>query len=307
MRHVVMTIALAVVGQCSTPAAAQQSTPIAYRPGLLVQIGVANLDRSIAFYTGTLGFTLTERRNDLKFAHLDTNVSGLQIGLNEVPAPKGSGSIVLNISVVDVVSTRRQLESRGLAFRGETVIIPGKVALAEFADPDGNILRFAGPPPARKDPLADLVACADPAGRALDFWIGDWEVRNARGQLAATSVIEPVAGGCGVVERYRGEPGPAGNRYVGAGLHAFDPATTSWSQLWIDTRPAVTEMRGRSSGGGVTYEWIVTTEQGRPVRKRYLLSKVDDGVRQLGERSDDDGATWTVEFDLRYRALKQQG
>ena len=250
---------------------------------------------------------MTERRNDLKFAHIDTNVPGLQIGLNETPSPKGSGSIVLNISVVDVVSTRRQLEARGLKFRGETVIIPGKVALAEFADPDGNVLRFAGPPPRKPEPPLDPLACADPAARALDFWIGEWEVRNAKGQLAATSVIEPVAGGCGVVERYRGEPGPAGGRYVGAGLHAFDPATASWSQLWIDTRPAITEMRGRSSSGGVLYEWVVTTAQGRPARKRYLLSKVDDGVRQLGERSDDDGATWAVEFDLRYRAIKQQG
>ena len=303
MRHVVM-LALAVAASCSTPAGAQEPPPIKYRPELLVQIGVANLDRAITFYTGTLGFTLTERRNDLKFAHIETNVPGLQIGLNEVAAPKGSGSIVLNISVVDVASTRRQLESRGLKFRGETVIIPGKVALAEFADPDGNVLRFAGPPPSRPQPPPDPLACADPAARALDFWLGQWEVRNAKGQLAATSVIEPVAGGCGVVERYRGEPGPAGNRYVGAGLHAFAPVARTWSQLWIDTRPAITEMRGRSSGGGVMYEWLVTTASARPTRKRYLLSKVEDGVRQLGERSDDGGTTWTVEFDLRYHAIR---
>jgi hypothetical protein len=29
----------------------------------------------------------------------------------------------------------------------------GKVALAEFADPDGNILRFAGPPPKQASPV----------------------------------------------------------------------------------------------------------------------------------------------------------
>jgi predicted enzyme related to lactoylglutathione lyase len=145
MRHV---LNLALLIACSAvPAAAQDPPPIWYQPGLLVQIGVANLDRAIAFYTDILGFTMTERRNDLKFAHIDTNVPGLQIGLNEIPSPKGSGSIVLNISVTSVVSTRKQLEARGLKFRGETVIIPGKVALAEFADPDGNILRFAGPPP----------------------------------------------------------------------------------------------------------------------------------------------------------------
>ena len=128
---------------------ARQAPAIWYRPNLLVQLGVANLDRAITFYTETLGFEMTERRNDLKFAHVSTNVPGLEIGLNEIAAPKGSGSIVLNIGVKDVVATRTQLEGRGLKFNGETVIIPGKVALATFADPDGNVLRFAGPPPPR--------------------------------------------------------------------------------------------------------------------------------------------------------------
>jgi catechol 2,3-dioxygenase-like lactoylglutathione lyase family enzyme len=145
-------LALAVVATLASEASdTQLRAGIEYRPTLLVQVGVANLDRAIAFYTEMLGFTLTERRNDLKFAHLDTNVPGLEIGLNEVAAPKGSGSIVINISVANVVSTRQILEARGLQFRGETVIIPGKVALAAFADPDGNLLTFAGPPPPKAE------------------------------------------------------------------------------------------------------------------------------------------------------------
>jgi catechol 2,3-dioxygenase-like lactoylglutathione lyase family enzyme len=141
-------LALAVVATLASETRdAQPRAGIDYRPTLLVQIGVANLDRAVAFYTEMLGFTLTERRNDLKFAHLDSNVPGLEIGLNEVAAPKGSGSIVINISVSNVIVTRQLLEARGLKFRGETVIIPGKVALAAFVDPDGNVLTFAGPPP----------------------------------------------------------------------------------------------------------------------------------------------------------------
>jgi catechol 2,3-dioxygenase-like lactoylglutathione lyase family enzyme len=120
---------------------------VEYRPTLLVQLGVADLDRAIRFYTEMLGFEVTERRDDLRFAHLDTNVDGLEIGLSEQPQPKGSGSVLLNIGVADVGAARRALESRGVTFRRPTVIIPGKVALAEFADPDGNLLRFAGPPP----------------------------------------------------------------------------------------------------------------------------------------------------------------
>jgi len=45
------------------------------------------------------------------------------------------------------VAARTLLESRGVVFSGPTQIIPGKVALAGFRDPDGNQLRLAGPPP----------------------------------------------------------------------------------------------------------------------------------------------------------------
>jgi catechol 2,3-dioxygenase-like lactoylglutathione lyase family enzyme len=143
----VMVLTIAMYGTCA-PAQARQAA-VEYRPELLVQLGVSNLDRAIRFYTRVLGFELTERRDDLKFAHIATNVPGLQIGLNEIADPSGTGSAVLNISVKDVSVARKTLEARGIVFRGETVVIPGKVALAPFADPDGNALRLAGPPPRR--------------------------------------------------------------------------------------------------------------------------------------------------------------
>jgi catechol 2,3-dioxygenase-like lactoylglutathione lyase family enzyme len=146
MRHISVIAAIIALGG---PCAVAQSPKhdVQYRQNLLIQIGVASLDRAVAFYTRTLGFELTERRDDLKFAHVQTNVPGLEIGLNEVATPRGSGSIVLNIGVADVASARRALETRGVVFSGETAIIPGKVALAPFMDPDGNVLRLAGPPP----------------------------------------------------------------------------------------------------------------------------------------------------------------
>jgi Glyoxalase/Bleomycin resistance protein/Dioxygenase superfamily len=48
-------------------------TGLQLRPHLTLQVLVSDLNRSIAFYERTLGFTVTERRDDLKFAHLSTN------------------------------------------------------------------------------------------------------------------------------------------------------------------------------------------------------------------------------------------
>jgi catechol 2,3-dioxygenase-like lactoylglutathione lyase family enzyme len=131
-----------VVGRPQAPPA----EAIKFSPNVVVQIGVSDMDRAVAFYTTTLGFTLSDRRDDLQFAHIASSVPGLEIGLSQLPAPKGSGSVVLNIGVAHVGNARRALESRGVVFRGDTVVIPGKVALAAFADLDGNMLRLAGPP-----------------------------------------------------------------------------------------------------------------------------------------------------------------
>lgn len=150
--------------------------------------------------------------------------------------------------------------------------------------------------------LAIASPCERVEMRGLDFWIGRWEVRNAAGKTVARSVIESIAEGCGVLERYQGEPPPSGQRYVGLGLHTYDAAIGRWRQLWTDTRPATTEMQGRIVDDAIIYEWSITDPQGQPVAKRYTLSQIGDGVRQFGERLSN--GKWLTEFDLRYRRLE---
>lgn len=124
--------------------AERQAPKIGFKPELLIQLDVANLDRSIEFYTTKLGFKLTERRDDLKFAHLVTSVPGVQIGIGQVASPQPKG-IVLNFEVTNTDAARRALEAAGVVFQGETRVIPGKVKLAGFLDPDGHRLSLAGP------------------------------------------------------------------------------------------------------------------------------------------------------------------
>ena len=134
--------ALALPQDTRTPSAS-----VAYRPGVTLQLAVANLDRSIRFYEGVMGFKVTERRDDLQFAHVSTNVPGLDLGLSQVASPTPSSAVVINFSVVDVEAARAAMEAKGVKFPLPTQVIPGKVALAGFSDPDGHRLRLAGPPP----------------------------------------------------------------------------------------------------------------------------------------------------------------
>jgi hypothetical protein len=150
--------------------------------------------------------------------------------------------------------------------------------------------------------LAIAAPCDRVEMRSLDFWLGRWEVRNAAGRTVAKSSIESLAEGCGVLERYDGEPQTSGQRYIGSGLHTYDITIGRWRQLWTDTRPGTTEMQGRIVDGAVVYEWSITDPKGQRVEKRYTLSRIADGVRQHGERLDT--GRWITEFDLRYLKLE---
>jgi catechol 2,3-dioxygenase-like lactoylglutathione lyase family enzyme len=132
------------------PLAAGGATAV-YGQGLLVQLPVRDLDRSLRFYTDVLGFRVSERRDDLEFVHVDCGVPGLQLGLSGGDEqPPVAGSVVLNFDVKgDVDAVRADLEKRGVRFSGPTRIIPGKVRLAAFSDPDGYRLRLAGEDPPR--------------------------------------------------------------------------------------------------------------------------------------------------------------
>jgi predicted enzyme related to lactoylglutathione lyase len=149
-RVLLLVIGLGVAATAMRAGAAViQSDAPHYRPSVVLQLGVADLDKSIAFYEQVLGFKTVERRDDLRFAHVETNVPGLQLGLSVGSAQKGTGAAIVNISVADVAAARALLESRGVVFTGPTQVIPGKVSLAGFRDPDGNQLRLAGPAPKR--------------------------------------------------------------------------------------------------------------------------------------------------------------
>lgn len=122
-----------------------------YTGSVLIQLRVANLDRSIDFYTKTLGLELKLRNDDLKWAKVVPPGARAVIGLGATDGPRSAGTTSINLGVRNIDKARAALEARGVSFTGATITIPGVVKLADFTDPDGHRIRLAE----SLDPSAD--------------------------------------------------------------------------------------------------------------------------------------------------------
>ena len=105
-----------------------------------VSIPTQDLDRAIEFYETKLGLRRSAYRPERHHAEFETG----NLTLTVMHAEKMGLGHHLNrnhvaLHVEDIQTARNDLESRGVAFEGET-FDTGVCHMAFFADPDGNAL-----------------------------------------------------------------------------------------------------------------------------------------------------------------------
>jgi catechol 2,3-dioxygenase-like lactoylglutathione lyase family enzyme len=106
---------------------------------------VSDLDRSVAFWTESVGLALSMRAG--AFAFLDGN--GVQLALNQVDEPPADESLTeIVLEVDDVRGSFVELSGRGVPFEVELrpVTSDGQRELlaAHFRDPDGHLASVVG-------------------------------------------------------------------------------------------------------------------------------------------------------------------
>lgn len=142
---------------------------------------------------------------------------------------------------------------------------------------------------------ASAATCDDPAHRAFDFWIGEWEVHTPDGKLAGTNRIEREYGGCVLHEHYTTDRG-----YSGESLNIFDAGRGVWHQSWVDTDGVLLLLEGGLRDGKMVMRGKTAAAGAPPAEQRITWSPNTDGsVRQLWESKDGKGH-WSVAFDGRY-------
>jgi len=140
--------------------------------------------------------------------------------------------------------------------------------------------------------------CASPEHHQFDFWIGDWEVRDADGKLQGTNDITTLYGGCVLQEHWQGTSGS-----VGTSFSLYDAPRGVWHQTWVDNQGGLLLLEGELDGKDMVLRTRRPSSKDPSVEVRHEVrwTPLDDGrVRQHWRASKDGGAHWVDVFDGYY-------
>jgi catechol 2,3-dioxygenase-like lactoylglutathione lyase family enzyme len=116
---------------------------------LLANFKSADLDRTVAFYEGTLGFPVLERREVMPGVDEVRFESGGGILCFESGDPQGKTNDLVGWDVEDVEASVSALREKGVVFEEydypslktvDGIATVGSMQAAWFKDPDGNLL-----------------------------------------------------------------------------------------------------------------------------------------------------------------------
>jgi len=148
-------------------------------------------------------------------------------------------------------------------------------------------------------PAPPKVDCGDADHRALDFWIGEWDVvPTGLETVIARSRIEKIVD-CAISEAFDQSIGPGGKPadYHGRSISSYVPAENVWRQFYVDSNGTAASFTGGIADGA-----MVLVRQAPIGTIRMTLRPNPDGtVRQQSVVSRDGGKTWIPSYDFTYR------
>jgi hypothetical protein len=143
----------------------------------------------------------------------------------------------------------------------------------------------------------DSPACvANPESRQLDFWLGDWTVSYPGMPATSSSKVHLWLDKCLVVESWVG-----GKGHTGENMFAYSSDDKSWHGMFADNEGRVHIFEGKVAQGSAEFTGSSRGPNGEAVLNRVKVVRLSDrSVKQTWEKSRDNGATWSMEFQGDY-------
>ncbi len=137
---------------------------------------------------------------------------------------------------------------------------------------------------------------ANTESRQFDFWLGDWTVSYPGMSATSSSKVHLSLDKCLVVESWVG-----GKGHTGENMFAYSSDDKSWHGMFADNEGRVHVFEGKVAQGSAEFIGPSRGPNGEAVLNRIKIVHLNDNnVKQTWEKSHDNGATWSMEFQGDY-------
>lgn len=146
--------------------------------------------------------------------------------------------------------------------------------------------------------------CSEPEASQFDFWLGEWkaEWKDSEGKLQfGKNIITKELGNCVIEENFSTED----KSYTGRSLSVYSPVKKYWQQTWVDNSGAYMDFTGGKDDKDMYMQRKILNKQGKEIIQKMTFTDItDNSFRWLWESSADNGATWSLNWEIRYTRIK---
>lgn len=141
-------------------------------------------------------------------------------------------------------------------------------------------------------------ACCTYAHNQFNFWVGEWEVFNEKGEKVGENFIEKLEDNCILSENWSGEKGGSGKSY-----NYYNPADSTWNQLWLSNSGTILKLKGglAQTGKMILKSDIIKDKKASYYNQIIWTRNPDGSVTQLWEIYDPQGHLLNEAFKGIYR------
>jgi hypothetical protein len=139
--------------------------------------------------------------------------------------------------------------------------------------------------------------CEQAEAHQFDFWLGKWDLTWADGGKG-TNQITRILDCCVIQENFDGTPTMD---LKGVSVSVFDVRSGQWKQTWVDSSGSYLDFVGGMEDGKMILSRKMLLD-GKPIKQRMVFYNIAENELDWNwERSNDNGATWTVLWHIHYR------
>ncbi len=144
------------------------------------------------------------------------------------------------------------------------------------------------------------IPCSTKEYKQFDFWVGNWNVYNAKNQLIGTNKIVKMSNACAIQENWSSSVGPS----KGTSYNYYNQADKSWNQVWIDNTGTSLELKGHYKNNKMILKSkLISNNKGKYYNQITWFNNSDGTVTQVWELLDVDNTPFNELFRGTYKKI----